>query len=111
MLRWVVSGVFQCRPSALEKDALLRIEDLGVAGAVSEKGGVELIDPIQHDATANEVLARARRRVATRSQDLGVAEFPDRFPTGAKIAPEFFRRPGIRETATETDHRDDVVVP
>src|SRR5215467_1407618 len=51
----IVTGRFQCLPTALQEDTLLRIEDLGFARTKAEEPGIELIDAFEHATSIHEI--------------------------------------------------------
>jgi predicted RNA-binding Zn ribbon-like protein len=73
-----VPGVLQRVPGALEQEPVLRVEERGLAGAVSEEARVEAVDLLEVGAfvgleRAGVVAAGARERVELVAADDGVS--------------------------------------
>jgi len=84
----IAARMLERGPGAFEKDALLRIEGLGLARRVAEEGGIELVEALEAHAGLDVVGLREHRlRHALRAQLL-VGEAPDRLHAVADVAPE-----------------------
>src|SRR6185369_17850534 len=75
----VVAGPLQGLPRALEKQALLRIDDLGLTRAETEKGRVEEVGVFQAGGGTDERRVVGRRRAEARGLELSVPQEGDRF--------------------------------
>ncbi len=104
------AGVIACRfqrfPSALEEQAVLRIEELGFARAEAEEERVEPVCVFEHDARADVVGAREKRGIHACRDQLIVGEDGDRLHAVADVLPERVDRSRARKTTRETDDGD-----
>src|SRR5690348_3607485 len=96
-----VACVFQCFPSAFEKDAMLRIENLCFPRRDAEKAGVEQLRTVQHRAASHVRRIDPDRLRNTSLLQVNVAEGLDGLSPGPNISPEFVQVLRTRETARE----------
>ncbi len=110
VLLGVVPGALQCLGGALQKQALLGVDQFRLAGAVAEVARVEVLDVLQHPATGDEVLGEGVVAEA-RGTDLVGGGGGDGLQTVDQDLPVLLGRAGTGETAGHADHRDvDTVV-
>jgi hypothetical protein len=99
----IVAGVLQRLPGALQQQAVLRIDDLGLAGREPEETGVEELGTV--DDGARPDVGRVRQQIgrdAGRPQ-LRLGEEGDRLDARDEVLPETFDVPGAREPARHAD--------
>src|SRR6185369_5014430 len=102
----VAAGVLQGLPRAFEEDALMRIEDAGLARADIEEGGVEQIDVAQHAAPPHVVGQLAQLAGDALGLHLLVGDHAQAVHTAAQTLPEGRQVAGRGEAAGHADHRD-----
>ncbi|MCY1543418.1 hypothetical protein D9M68_792360 [compost metagenome] len=104
--RRVAARMLERRPGALEKDALLRIEHLGLARRVAEEAGIEAVEALEPHAGFHVVgVVQQTLRHAPCAQ-LVVAEARDRLHAVADVAPEGIDIVGARKAPGHADDGD-----
>ena len=102
----LVAGVLESRPGALQEHPLLRIDDLGLAGAVAEERRVELVGA-RDDPAGPHVAGIAERGLRhPRRPQLLVAEEGDRLDAVLQVVPESLDVGGAGEAPRHADDGD-----
>ena len=101
----VVARVFERLPRGLQEQALLRIEDLGLARGVAEEAGVEEVDPVEHRLGADVPRPGEQRGVDPGLHQLLLREEGDQLGAGGELLPEVLQVARPREPPRQPDHR------
>lgn len=102
----IEGGVLQRVPGTFEKDAVLRVGQLGVARGEAEKRGVEFVGIGQRAAGANVVRVSDGGGIEAGGEQFLVGEMRDRFGAGAQVLPQLADIARAGETAGEADDGD-----
>ena len=104
--RGIEGGVLQRVPGTFEKDAVLRVGQLGVARGEAEKRGVEFVGIGQRAAGANVVRVCDGGGIEAGGEQFLVGETGDRLGAGAQVLPQLADIARAGKTAGEADDGD-----
>src|SRR3984957_11113524 len=100
--RRIVAGVLQSLPRAFQKQAMLRVRQLGLFGIHAEEFGVELVDVLENGTGLHEVGGAADLRAET-VLEFRIREARYRLDSSAKIPPELIHGLGPGPAARHAD--------
>ncbi len=104
--RGVAARVLERGVRELEQQALLRIEERGLAGRVTEKFRVEARRIVEHRRRLHIIRTGERLPRHAGREHLVVRQPRDRFHAAGEIAPEFSGVPRAGKTSRKADDRD-----
>ncbi len=102
----IIAGILKSLPGALQKDALLGIEDLRLCGGESEQTCIEQVHIGNNSSTTYEIREGPGGGIDTGCLQLGGSQIAQGLAPSFEIVPELERISRIGKAARNTDDSD-----